>query len=97
MLQEELAAVKKYINENLAKGFIRLSTAEISSSVLLVKKPSRGLRFYVNYRGLNNIIIKNRYPIPLIREILNRLYKAKRYTKLDIIAAFNRIRIREGD
>jgi hypothetical protein len=97
MSQEELAAVKEYIDENLAKGFIRLSTAEISSPVLLVKKPGRGLRFCVDYRGLNAITIKNRYPIPLIRETLDRFRKAKRYTKLDIIAALNRIRIREGD
>jgi hypothetical protein len=51
----------------------------------------------VDYRKLNEITIKNRYPIPLIQETLNRLSKAKFYTKLDIIAAFNRLRIAEGD
>jgi hypothetical protein len=81
----------------LGKGIITLSTTEISLPILLVKKPSRGLRFCVDYRGLNKITIKNRYPIPLIRETLNRLYRAKRYTKLDIITVFNRIRIRKDD
>jgi hypothetical protein len=97
MSREELAAVKKYIDENLSKGFIRPSTAEGSSPVLLVKKPGGGLRFCVDYRGLNAITIKNRYPIPLIRETLDRLCKAKRYTKLDVIGAFNRLRVRDGD
>ena len=61
-----------------------------------MKKLGGGLRFYVDYRGLNTITIKNRYPLPLISETLDRLLKAKIYTKLDIISAFNRIRIKEG-
>jgi hypothetical protein len=56
---KELATVKKYINKMLGKGIISPSTTEILSPILLVKKPSRGLRFCVNYRGLNKIIIKN--------------------------------------
>jgi hypothetical protein len=55
------------------------------------------LRFCVNYRGLNDITVKNRYPIPLIRETLDRLSRAKYFSKLDIIAAFNTIRIKEGN
>ncbi len=67
------------------------------SPILLVKKLGGGLRFYINYRALNAITIKNRYLIPKIKDILDRLYKAKYYTKLDIIAVFNRLRIKEGD
>lgn len=51
----------------------------------------------MNYRVLNALTIKNRYSILLIRETLNRLYKIKYYIKLDIIAAFNKIRIREDN
>jgi len=64
---------------------------------LFVKKPGGGLRFCVDYRRLNDITIKNRYPIPLIQETLARLSKAVVYTKLDIIAAFNRIRMAGGE
>lgn len=96
MTRDELAAAKKYIDENLAKGFIRPSTSPCASPVVLAKKPGGGLRFCVDYRALNAITIKNRYPIPLIRETLDRLCKAKFYTKLDIIAAFNRLRVKEG-
>ena len=51
----------------------------------------------MDYRGLNAVTVKNRYPLPLISETLNRLSRAKIFTKLDIISAFNRLRIREGD
>ena len=51
----------------------------------------------VDYRALNALIVKDRYPIPLIRKTLDRLLKAKYFTKLDIVLAFNNLRIREGD
>ena len=65
--------------------------------MLFIKKPGSSLRFYVDYRGLNAVTVKNYYPLPLILETLNRLSRAKIFTKLDIISAFNRLRIREGD
>ncbi len=65
--------------------------------ILLVKKPNGGLRFYINYRGFNIIIIKNKYSLPLILETLNRLSYIKIFFKLNIIFTFNRLRIREGD
>jgi hypothetical protein len=92
----ELKVLRKYLRENLAKGFIRPSSSPVSSPVIFVKKPGGGLRFCVDYRKLNEITIKNRYPLPLIQETLDRLSQAKYYTKLDIISAFNRIRIAEG-
>ena len=65
--------------------------------MLFVKKPGGGLRFCVDYRALNQITKKDRYPLPLIRETLNRLSKAKWFTKLDVVAAFHYICIAEGD
>ena len=96
MSRDELIELDRYLKENLSKGFIRASTSSAASPVLFVKKPGGGLRFCVDYRGLNAITVKNRYPLPLISETLDRLSKAKIYTKLDIISAFNRIRIKEG-
>ena len=97
MSQNELMVLRKYLDENLSKGFIRASTSPVASPVIFVRKPGGGLRFCVDYRALNAITVKNRYPIPLIQETLNRLSKAKYYTKLDIISAFNRLRIAKGD
>jgi hypothetical protein len=89
MLQQELLVLKKYLNENLKKGFISPSTSTVGSPILFIKKLGGGLRFYVDYRGLNAIIIKDRYLLPLVTETLTRLSKARYFTKLDVIVAFN--------
>jgi hypothetical protein len=93
---EELEVLRKWLDDNLAKGFIRASSSPAAAPVLFAKKPGGGLRFCVDYRGLNNITIKNRYSLPLLQETLARLSTAKYFTKLDIIAAFNHIRIKDG-
>lgn len=62
----ELEVLRKYLKEQLDKGFIRASTSPAASPVLLAKKLGGGLRFCVDYRQLNAITIKNRYPIPSI-------------------------------
>ena len=94
--REQATVVKKYIDNMLKKGYIRPSILPYTAPVLIVKKPDGGLRVYVDYRALNLLTIKNRNIPPLIREILSRLCKAKVYSKFDIIAAFNKIRIKEG-
>jgi transposase InsO family protein len=93
MSDGELLLVKQYLEEHLDKGFIKPSSASYSSPVLFVRKPGGGLRFCVDYRKLNAITKKNRYPLPLISEIIARLTKAQLITKIDIRHAFNRIRM----
>jgi hypothetical protein len=80
----------------LDKGFIRKSTLLAAVLLLLATKPSSSMRIYYNYQGLNIVTIKNWYLLLLIYEILDVLYGAKYFTKLNIIAAFNRIQIAEG-
>ena len=96
MSTEELHILKEYLINELRKGYIRLSTSPAAAPVLFAKKPEGGLRFYVDYRALNAIIIKNRYPLPLIQETLAQLSSAKYFTKLDVVLAFNKIRIAKG-
>lgn len=93
----ELLVVSKWLDDNLSKGFIRESRSRCAAPLMLAAKPGGGVRICQDYRGLNNVTIKNRYPIPLIRETLEQLMGAKIYTKLDIIAAFNKLRIAEGE
>jgi hypothetical protein len=95
MSTQELDAVKKYIGEHLGKRFIRSSSSPAAAPVLLVKRPGGGIQVCIDYRALNQMMIKSRYPIPLIGETLGRLTKAKIFTKLDINHAFNRIRIKD--
>jgi Reverse transcriptase (RNA-dependent DNA polymerase) len=90
---EELLAAKKYIEENLHKGFIEPSQAPFASPILFVRKGDGSLRFCIDYRKLNALTRKDRYPLPLIDETLARLRKAKIFTKLDIRQAFHKMRI----
>jgi hypothetical protein len=78
-----------------AKDFIRPSTFKVSTSILIARKPRDGLCICVDYRALNAIIDKSRYFISLINETLVKLSKAKIFIKLDVIHAFNRIKIKE--
>lgn len=95
--QVELEVLRAYISDNLAKGFIQPSTSSAGGPVLFAKKGDGSLRLCVDCRGLNLITRKNRYPLPLISEALDRFVGAKIYTKLDIRAAYNRIRVKAGD
>ncbi|UTT89704.1 hypothetical protein NDA17_007024 [Ustilago hordei] len=94
---KEMSELRRYLDENLEKGFIRPSKSPARSPVLFVPKKDGGLRLCVDYRGLNEITVKNRAPLPLIEEQLFLLRKAKIYTKLDLRAAYNLIRIAKGD
>jgi len=59
MLKDKLLVIKKYINKHLNKGFIYPSILLAAAPILFTKKPGGGIQFYINYRGLNAIIIKN--------------------------------------
>ncbi|KAL0146514.1 hypothetical protein M9458_058145 [Cirrhinus mrigala] len=95
--QPESEAMNQYIKEELAKGFIRPSTSPASAGFFFVKKKDGGLRPCIDYRSLNDITIKYRYPLPLVPPALEQLRRTKIYTKLDLRSAYNLIRIREGD
>ena len=93
----ELKVLKEYIDRNLKKKWIHPSMSPFSPPVLFVKKPDGSLRLCVDYRALNRMTIKNRYPISLISEIMDRIKGAKHFTWLDVLDAFNRIHIAEGE
>lgn len=95
--QDELKCLKKYLEEHLDKGFIRASSSPAASPVLFARKPRGGLRFCVDYRQLNTMTIKNRYLLSLIKETLERICKAKIYSKINIIAVFNHLRMQQGE
>lgn len=96
MGEKELRVLLKWIKDNLAKDFIQPSKSHVASPILFVKKPAGGIRVCVDYRGLNAATVRNRYPIPLISETLRRVTKGKVFTKLDIVAAFNKLRVKSG-
>jgi hypothetical protein len=93
----ELELFKKYLDEFLTKKFIILSSSFVDASILFVKKSKNDLKFCVNYKELNVIMIKNQYSIFLINQLLNRFNDVKKFTKLNIQTTYNFIRIREED
>ena len=97
MSQDELKVLRKYLNDHLSKGFIWVSFSSVTALILFIHKSEGGLRFCVNYWGLNVFTVKNQYSLPLIKETLNCLCNAVVYTKLNIIAAFNHLRIAEEE
>ncbi|KNG46626.1 hypothetical protein TW65_06673 [Stemphylium lycopersici] len=97
MSREELLVLRKTLTELLGKDFIRASSSPAAAPVLMIKKPGGGIRFCVDYRGLNNITRKDRYPLPLFTETLRNVAKATWFTKLDVIAAFHKIRVAQGE
>ena len=97
MSAPELAARKKYVRTYLANGFIRPSKSPAAAPVMFVKRLDGKLRLVVDFRGLNKVIVKNRYPLPLIPDMLGRLHKAKIFTKIDLRNAYHQVRVKEGD
>ncbi len=92
--QEQLDA---FLDENLESGCIRPSKLPFALPFFFVKKKDGTLRPVQDYRKLNEMMIKNRYPLPLISELIDKLCGAKYFTKLDICFGYNNVRIKEGD
>ena len=93
----EQAEVVRTVQGLLAKGFIRPSTSPFGAPVLFVAKKDGTLRMCVDYRGLNNVTVHNKYPLPRIDEMLDRLQGAKVFSSLDLAAGYHQLGLRESD
>ena len=97
MSSYQLRELRDYVYDNLFIERIRYSISLIGASILFVPKLDGSLRLCVDYRGLNRITIKNRYPLPLISDLIDRLGIAKYFSKIDLRDAYHRIRIKESN
>ncbi len=93
----EREALEKYLTESLAAGIIVPSSSPAGAGFFFVKKKDGSLRPCIDYRGLNGITVKNRYPLPLMSSAFEILQGAKVFTKLDLRNAYHLVRIKEGD
>jgi len=93
----EQTELDTFLEENLRTGRIRPSKSPIAAPVFFIKKKDGSLWLVQDYRVLNAVTVKNRYPLPLISKLVSQLRGAKYFTKLDVRWSFNNVRIKPGD
>ena len=93
----ELQELKVQLKELLDKRFIRPSTSPWGTSVLFAKKKGKTLRPCIDYRQLNRVTIKNRYPLPRIDDLFDQLRGVRVYSKIDLRTGYHQLRVRETD
>ncbi|KAI3451450.1 hypothetical protein Pfo_008115 [Paulownia fortunei] len=97
MSHPELVELRKQLKEMLECGIIKPAKSPYGAPVLFQKKADGSLRMCCDYRALNKITVKNKYPIPLVADCFDRLSQAKYFTKIDLRSGYWQVRIKEGD
>ena len=97
MAPMELKELKLQLQELLEKGFIRLSVSPWGAPMLFVKKKDGKLRLCVDYRKLNKMIVKNKYPLPRIDDLFHQLKGESVFSKIDLRSRFYLLRITDAD
>ena len=97
MAPVELQELRVQLQELLDKGFIRPSTSPWDALVLFAKKKDKTLRLCFDYRKLNRVTIKNRYPLPRIDDLFDQLRGARVYSKIELRTGYHHLRVREKD
>ena len=93
----ELVELKKQLGELQAKGFIRPSSSPWGCSAIFVPKKDKTLRMCVDYRPLNEVTVKNKYPLPRIDDLFDQLTGAQVFSKIDLRVGYHQVRIRPED
>ncbi|KAL0293503.1 UNVERIFIED_CONTAM: RNA-directed DNA polymerase [Sesamum radiatum] len=97
MSQPELVELRKQLKEMLESGIIKPAKSPYGAPVLFQKMADGSLSMCCDYRAMNKITVKNKYPIPLVADCFDRLSRAKYFTKIDLRSGYWKVRIKEGD
>jgi len=97
MSASELAELKKQLEDLLDKKFVRPSVSPWAAPVLLVKKKDGSMRFCIDYRQLNKVTIKNRYPLRRIDDLMDKLGGARVFSKIDLRSGYHQIKVKDED
>ena len=95
--REEREEVREFVKKQLRKGYIRPSKLPQTAPVFFVGKKDGKKRMVQNYKYLNEWMIKNNYPLPLISDVLENIRTKKLFTKIDLRWGYNNVRIKEED
>ena len=93
----ELAELKKQIRELLDKGYVQPSSSPWGAPVLFIEKKDGTQRMCIDYRSLNDVTIKNKYPLPRIDDLFDQLKGACVFSKIDLRSGYHQLRIRRSD
>nr|GEX96252.1 putative reverse transcriptase domain-containing protein [Tanacetum cinerariifolium] len=93
----EMKELSKQLQEHSEKGFIRPSSLPWGASVLFVKKKDGSFRMFIDYRELNKLTVKNRYPLPRIDDLFDQLQESSVYLKINLRSGYHQLRVREQD
>ena len=93
----EQKELDSFLEENLCTGRICPSKSPMAAPVFFIKKKDGSLWLVQDYQALNSMMVKNKYPLPLISELMSQLRGARYFTKLDVCWGFNNVRIKPGD
>nr|GEX60994.1 putative reverse transcriptase domain-containing protein [Tanacetum cinerariifolium] len=93
----EMKELSDQLQELSDKGFIRSSSSPWGAPVLFVKKKDGSFRMYIDYKELNKLTVKNRYPLPRIDDLFDQLQGSSIYSKIDLRSGYHRLRVREED
>ena len=97
MVPTELKELKIQLQELLDKGFIRLSVSPWGAPVLFVKKKDGTLRMCIDYRQINKVTVKNKYPLPRIEDLFDQLKGAGVFSKIDLRSGYYQLRVKDID
>ena len=97
MASSELKELKEQLQDLLDKGFIRPSISPWGASVLFVKKKDGSMRMCIDYRELNKVLIKNRYPLPRIDDLLDQLQGERVFSKVDLHSGYHQVMVKQED
>jgi len=93
----EQAELDAFLEENLCTRRIRPSKSPMTAPMFFIKKKDGSLHLVQDYHALNAVTVKNKYPLPLISELVSQLCRARYFTKLDVYWGFNNVHIKPGD
>ncbi|KAD6118844.1 hypothetical protein E3N88_10115 [Mikania micrantha] len=97
LAQAEMIELEKQLDELLERGFIRPSSSPWGAPILFVKKKDGSMRMCIDYREINKVTIKDKYPLPRIDDLFDQLQVACHFSKLNLQSGYHQLKVKEKD